>query len=350
MSIFGSQTTWQGACASANQSPINLTHSGSKPCNMSCDLVMDDGFVSQASIEVSDEGLLLVNYGGLGTCKFRGESYVCTVIVINHPSHHTIEGVQADGECIAFLRNPTGGLLCLSVLFRVSPSETGSYSFFKQFVPYAQTTSVNQQVSLQNWSLSMMIPSESSFYTYAGSTTAPDCHPCEWVVFRNMVNMDTTDFAYLVRNVSAGSRSVQALGNREVFYNDTKNMPGAMPHDNKFYLKLGNPLKKNKKYHVKKVDLKTTAAKDAADEAAEERNPSTWHGAAWKATKDHVAQNGGFFGTLESIFILILILTGLWLGYSYGGTSPFKPEFAKNLAIWFRSLFIRKTPDQFVPT
>jgi hypothetical protein len=59
---------------------------------------MDDNYITQATVSVSDEGLLLINNSGLGSCKFRGESYVCQALVVNHPSHHTIEGVQADGE------------------------------------------------------------------------------------------------------------------------------------------------------------------------------------------------------------------------------------------------------------
>ena len=90
MSLFSSQTTWPPQCLSANQSPINLSQSSAKPCNLTCDLVMDDGYISQATVSVSDEGLLVTNNSGLGSCKFRGESYVCQALHINHPSHHTL--------------------------------------------------------------------------------------------------------------------------------------------------------------------------------------------------------------------------------------------------------------------
>ena len=353
MSIFSNQQSWPAGCSSGNQSPINLSQSGAKPCHLSCDLVMDDGHVTQGGVSVSDEGLLFMHNSGLGSCKFRGESYVCDVIAVNHPSHHTIEGVQADGEVIAHFRKPTGEMLCVSSLFRVNPAQTPSYTFFKQFVPYATTAGEPTKVTLQNWSLSMMVPPNSAYYTYQGSTLSPPCTPTEWIVFKSMINIDTGDFAYLVRNVEAGSRSVQALGQREVFFNNTENMPGAMPNDNKFYLRLGAPLKKNRKHHVKDVDLKTTAAKEAAAAKDDEKNPKTTGGKAWKATKDQVDKNGGILGTIEFLILILLCVGAAWLGYKYGwSTNSYKPSFAKNIAVWIRGTvdwFFKKKEVVYVP-
>jgi hypothetical protein len=45
-----------------------------------------------------------------------------------------------------------------------------------------------------------------------------------WVVFQNMIQIDANDFAFLVRNVQAGSRSIQSLGSRNVYFNDAKKM------------------------------------------------------------------------------------------------------------------------------
>jgi len=347
MSLYSSQTSWPAGCSSAMQSPINLSQSGSKPCNLSCDLVMDDNYISQATVSVSDEGLLLENNSGLGTCKFRGESYVCSALAINHPSHHTIEGVQADGEVVAYFRKPTGEMMAMSALIRVNPAETPSYTFFKQFVPYA-LTSGDTQVTLQNWSISMMTPPNGAYYVYKGSTLVPPCTPTEWIVFKSMINMDLGDFAYLVRNVQAGSRSVQALGNREVFYNDVENVAGTMPHDNKFYLRLGAPMKSQKKHKVKQVDLKTTEAKNAAEAAAEEKNPTTWHGKTYKAMKHQVNELGGIIGAIEFLFIMVLLIAGLYLGYTYGGKNPFKASFAKDFALWIRGAFFRAFPKKTV--
>ena len=296
---------------------------------------MDDNYVTQATVSVSDEGLLLMNNSGLGSCKFRGESYVCQALVVNHPSHHTIEGVQADAEVIGIYRKPTGEMMCMSTLVRINPAQTPSYTFFKQFVPYGLTTG-DTQVTLQNWSMSMMLPPAGSYYTYAGSTVIPPCTSCEWVVFKSMINMDTTDFAYLVRNVQAGSRSVQALGNREVFFNDIENVSGTpMPHDNKFYLRLrpvgGSGKKKEKPKHV---DLKNLKPDDKEDPD----HPHTLTGHGKKALADTVSSNGGILGTFMILLVFSLVAAGLYYGNSSSTDSPFKAQFMVGYAIWTREM------------
>ena len=332
MSLFSSQTTWPPQCLSANQSPINLSQSSAKPCNLTCDLVMDDGYISQATVLISDEALVLVSFpsASLGSCKFRGESYNCISISINHPSHHTLEGVQADGEVVAYFQKPTGELLCVSSLFRVNPSQTSSYTFFKQFVPYALSTG-DTQVKLQDWSLAMMVPPSSPYYTYTGSTLVPPCAPCEWVVFKTMINMDTGDFAYLVRNSQAGSRSLQGQGNREVFFNDIQNLSGVMPNDGKIYLRL-RPTGNSKTPELGHG----TKTKPISLEPTEEdpKHTHTWSGYAQKHLKKHLDDNGGFIGTSELWLTLALIITGGYIGYNAAYKDPFTGEFIKGPTIW----------------
>ena len=335
MSIYSSQTGWPAGCSSATQSPINLSQSGAKPCSLSCDLVMDDGMSSNASVAVSDEGLILSpTSGSLGSCKFRGESYVCLALAINHPSHHTLEGVQGDGEIVAYFSKPTGERLAVSSLFRVSTSETPSYMFFKQFVPYAQTTG-ETQVALQDWGIYMMVPPNSAYYTYEGSSLSPPCMPIEWVVFKDMINMDSTDFAYLVRNVSAGSRSIQNLGNREVFFNDVENIPGGpMPHDNKYYLKL-RPTGNSKK-------PKTPAPTIKLEKDPEKEDKHSWSSKAKQSLSNSVSDNGGLLGFLEMMFVIVAAVVGIYYGRKYAFDSPMKFEWSKSFGIWIRGFFVKK--------
>lgn len=321
MSVFSSNN-WPPSCSSANQSPINLSQSGAKPCNLSCDLVMDDGNVSQASVSVSNEGLVLQSPMGLGTCKFRGESYVCQAISVNHPSNHTIEGIQADGEIVAIFRKPTGELMCMSSLFRISGTQTPSYSFFKQFVPYAVSTG-EIKLQMRDWSISQMVPPEASYYVYQGSSLVPPCAPCEWIVFKSMINMDQGDFAYLVRNVEAGSRPIQGLGEREVFFNDINNIPGGpMPHDNKYYLKLrptGNT--RVGKLETKKADLKGNAGPSAKALKDEAENPSTTAGALDKTKNDYVKENG-WIGLVLAIVCAVGVCVAGYYGSKWAFSSP----------------------------
>jgi hypothetical protein len=291
---------------------------------------MDDAYISQAIVSISDEGLLLSG-SSLGSCKFRGESYVCQALAINHPSHHTLEGVQADGEVIAIFKKPTGELLCVSALFRVNPSQTASYTFFKQFVPYALPTG-DTTIKLQNWSLGMLTPPNSAYYTYEGSTVIPPCSPCEWVVFKSMINMDQDDFAYLVRNSQAGSRNLSAQGSRDVFFNDTQNLSGVMPNDGKMYLRLkptGGTSMPSVSAGGSRIDLKSKKVED-------EQHPTSLLGKGKKALGKHIESNGGYLGTLEFWLMLVAIAAGCYYGYKTASSNPFNTEFVKPVSSWTR--------------
>jgi carbonic anhydrase len=325
MSIFSSQTTWPAQCLSANQSPIDLSLGTAEPCNVTCDLVMDDGMVSQAKVGVSDEGLWIT--GSLGSLKFRGESYVCTTIHIVHPASHTIHGVQADAEVIAYCNKPTGELLCVSALIRANTSQTSSYSFFKQIVPYALPQETD--VKLNNWSLASIVPPTSAFFTYTGSTIVPPCTGCEWVVFQTMINMDTDDFAYLVKSSEAGFRTIQGLGDRKVFFNDTQNLSGTMPNDGRLYLKLrptGNT-------QLPSGSVNKSVSLPPIPEDPDK--PTSLLGKGRHALKKHIEENGGLVQTLEFWLMVALLCGGAYLGYHAAKSTPLTGEWVPPWAKWF---------------
>jgi carbonic anhydrase len=264
MSLYSSSTSWGGNCSSTSQSPINLSQAAAKPCDLLCELVFDDVYVPQATVSISNEGMVLQNTGGLGSCKFNGQGYTCQALLLNHPSHHTIENIQADAEVIAMFTNPTGGNLCVSTLVRVNPHQTAASSFFNAFIPYGNPSVASTPVNLgENWGLFQMVPPNGAYYVYDGSLVTPGCDPTKWVVFKSMINIDSNDFALLVKNVNPGSRPIQGLGDREIFYNDVEQLPGGpMPHDNKTYMKCRRsgqktPLSKP----VKQAELGTESAK-----------------------------------------------------------------------------------------
>jgi len=318
---------WDGMCAGANQSPINLSQSIAKPCKGTCDLKIDDSTPPWGNCATEENGLLVASES-LGSCKFNNITYNAKMILINHPSHHTIEGVQADAEVVAYFFSPTGERLCVSSLIRVSSSPTPSLDFFKQVVAYASPL-FPTKVNLTGWSLQQMVPADGSYYMYDGSVTFPPCMPCDWVVFKTMINMDQSDFALLVKNTQAGSRSIQALGNREIFYNDGADT-GFLPHDNKTYLVM-KPLKPpaKKKQEISRVDLKTNLGKTLTKE------PTTTE----KVGK-HVYDNWDDY--LELLYFLIfsgiVLYTLRYLYYSdiflmKNIVNVFKPSSASNIPL-----------------
>jgi carbonic anhydrase len=269
---------------------------------------MDDVMISQANVIVGDEGLIVDNEAGLGSCKFNGEGYTCTKVVINHPSHHTIENIQADAEVISIFTNPTGKYLCVSALVRVNPTQTSSTHFFNSIVGYADASKPYTTVNLgENWGLHMMVPPTGAYYIYDGTMVVPNCTPTKWVVFKAMINMDPNDFANLVRTNQPGSRAVQSLGDREVFFNDIEQLPGGpMPHDNKTYMRC-------KRLGKKGDDVKPVSAAGVKDEY--NKNKTTILSTIQKFTTNQI-NNNGIIGIIDLLLFLCAIGLGIYLAYT----------------------------------
>lgn len=334
MSIYGSSSSWGDQCTNSEQSPINLSQSSAKPCDLLCELTFDDAYISQANVVVSDEGLILQSDAGLGSCKFAGESYSCQTLLVTHPSHHTIENIQADAEVVAIFSNPTSGLLCVSSLVRVNPAQTSATHFFNAFIPYANPSVPYTSVSLgEQWGLFMMVPPTGSYFVYDGSLVVPPCQQTKWVVFKSMINIDSNDFALLVKNVTPGSRPIQQLGSREVFFNDIEQLPGGpMPHDGKTYMRCK---RSGKKPDVK--DVKSAGLKDEKD-----KNDKKKKNAIHEWASKQIERNG-ILELVNVVLMIAAIVGGIYFGWKesskpYGMFLILK---AQSFAAWIRSFFTK---------
>jgi carbonic anhydrase len=321
----------------SEQSPINLSQSSSKPCDLMCELTFDDAYISQANVIVSDEGLILQSQTNLGSCKFAGESYTCQSLLVTHPSHHTIENVNGDAEVVAIFKSPTSGMLCVSALVRVNPTQTSSSHFFNAFVPYANPSVKSTSVSLgEQWGLFMMVPSVGSYFVYDGSLVIPPCQQCKWVVFRTMINIDSNDFALLVKNVIPGSRPIQQIGNREVFFNDVEQLPGGpMPHDGKTYMRCKRSGKKPDVRPVKNAGMKDEKSKE---DKGKKSNIHKW-------LSDQIEING-ILGLYSTITTIIAVIAGIYYAYknSEGSVGLYLALLGQKVGAYIRSFFVRAPP------
>lgn len=247
MSLYTSANTWQEsakACGAPKQSPVNLSQSFAKSCDLLCELVLDDVAVDSAEMIGDSERGLILKYGqAKPTCKFKGDGYTAFQSVMTHPSQHTVEGVQAQAEFITYFSSPAGKQLAVSVLVRTMPGDSASVRFFNAFVPFLTQSDESLAVTLgSGWVLGNAIPSTPNYYVYDGSDILPNCAPTTWVVFADTVAMDPSDFAVLSQRVPAGSRPLQQVGDdREVFYNDADALKGSdaahLKNDGKVYMK-----------------------------------------------------------------------------------------------------------------
>lgn len=335
MSIFSSSTTW--GCPTVNQSPINLAQSSAKPCDLLCDISIEETYPSQGSVIVSDEGLILHNQAGLGSCKYNSEGYTCTFLSVNHPSQHTIENIQADAEVIATFTNPTGKYLCISSLVRVNPSQTSNTAFFSAFVGYGNPSVTSTDVVLgDNWTLGMMVPSGGGYFMYEGSTVSPPCQPTTWIVFKNMINIDSTDFATLIRNNQAGSRPIQPTADREVFYNSSDGAVGGVDPSKKL-MRCKRVSKKPKMGGMKEITTLPLADKSKAETEKQKKSSGVT-----KFVSDQIAKNG-YIAILDIILAIVALSLGVFFG-SQSSTEPYAiliPQLYQMFGSYIRSWFKR---------
>jgi hypothetical protein len=149
-----------------------------------------------------------------------------------------------------------------------------------------------------------------------------------------MVNMDINDFAVLTKNVTSSTSSIQPLGDRDVFFNESSQLQGGpMPMDNRLYIKFKRigPSKKAKPVQV--AGLK--------DKKAEIKKPSAisqWISAQLKTN--------GIMEIIDFILLIGSLIAGIWFGYTYGNTNLtglYIVDKSQNLAKYIRSWF---TKDQ----
>jgi len=333
MSVYAGSSSWKDQCTNSDQSPINLSQSSAKPCDLVCELTFDDAYISQANVIISDEGLILQSQTGLGSCKFAGESYSCQTLLVTHPSHHTIENIQADAEVVAIFQNPTSGFLCVSSLVRVNPTQTSSSHFLNAFISYANPSVPYTSVSLgEQWGLFMMVPPAGSYFVYDGSLVVPPCQQSKWVVFKSMINIDSNDFALLVKNVMPGSRPVQPLGNREVFFNDIEQLPGGpMPNDGKTYMRC--------KRSGKKPDVKDVKSAGLQNNKPKTKNFLT-STSEWVSNQIRV---NGFIELFNFICMIAAFVGGIYYGYnqSKGPIGMYLVLAAQRFAAYIRTFFTK---------
>ena len=342
-----SNLTWGGNCSASNQSPINLSQSIAQPCDVLCDLVIDDAYVNSAKVINSREGLVLYSQTGLGTCKYNGDGYTCQALIVNHPSHHTIDNIQADAEVVAVFRSPTGKVLSVSSLVRVNPTQTDSSRFLNAFIPYANSAGPVDIVLGNNWSMTMMVPPNATFYSYQGTVPIPNCDIAQVIVFSSMINIDQNDFALLAKNGAAGSRPIQPLGDRQVYFNSGEQLPGGTaPKDGKVYMRLHPKKDTGKK---EKNDAKYT---DVGGAYSKEKSKGGFIAAIADWAHDQVAVNG----VLSIVNVVLLILSfSFALYYAMKYHNQFNillilNKKAEDLGRWLRSKVVGGTPSYSSPS
>jgi hypothetical protein len=148
--------------------------------------------------------------------------------------------------------------------------------------------------------------------------------------------IDSGDFALLVKNVIPGSRPIQQLGSRDVFFNDIEQLPGGpMPHDGKTYMRCkrsgkGSPAKEAGAKEVTSAPL----GKTKKDHDSRKPHPVV----AWASRQ--IAVNG-WMEIINVCLLVAAVIGGVYYGWNQSKTPSgfFLIMLLQTFARWIRSFF-----------
>jgi carbonic anhydrase len=245
MSVFNKPEEWADdikACGAPHQSPVNLSRSFALPCDRLCELVIDEVSIPEATVSANSYiGAVVLTFGDIKpTARFNGEGYTAKHALLFRPAQHTIEDVRAEAEFVVLFEHPKGYYLAVSVTVRTAPGDTPSTNFFSAFVPYPAELDMPTTVVLgSSWGIQDIVPESKGFYVYEGSWVIPNCFPnVTWCVFNSSITIDPSDFAKMASKGKGGSRPLQPVGDRQVFFNDGEDIDNTYAkRDGKVYMR-----------------------------------------------------------------------------------------------------------------
>ena len=259
------EENWVGkypVCASNNQSPVNISTETVLKCNLLCKLA-NLYKPSRCKIINDNNKLIVLNYDSGSRIKFKNVLYSLEKISIHSPSLHTIDGTKYDMEICLYHslgitkpNNSDNGII-LSCLFKKGDHSGNLEKFINEFINEIPISSNSQEKIVnvsKDWSAEMILPKKKSFFLYEGSLPYPPCtEKYNWVVFEEVGTISETNLETFKYNISNNSRSIQSLGNRDIYYNsnveieEIKDMPDPNP-------KIKKKINKKVKYSKFKDD------------------------------------------------------------------------------------------------
>lgn len=294
---------------------INLSRSFARPCDILCDLTVDDVAISQASVSVSMESIVLAFSQQQPSIKFNGQGYTCTGLVVKAPSWHTIEDIRGDAEVVAICKNPKGEFVCMSLLLRTNTASSNSKTFLSAFIPYALKEQQNAVNLGDTWSLTHLVPPDPAYYAYKGSLPWSS-QKCQWVVFHSMGNIDPSDFAFLTK-LTGSVPAKMATRTQEVFFNDTQHISGVP--DGKAYMRCKRVKKKGEVAPritpLKELEKAASKGESDAKKDPEYAGVEGTFNRAWESVRSYIAEVG--VGSLfEALVFIAAMAAGIYAAYT----------------------------------
>jgi carbonic anhydrase len=197
-------TTDFKSCASAQQSPINLTGAVGAQAGP----LLASWKPMPLTLKDTGHGLQ-VDAGRGSSVRLGDHSYNMLQFHIHTPSEHTLDGQAFPMEIHFVHKDGHGDLAVVGVLVREGAANPAVQAVVDQLGPYKRAASA------ATIDPSKLLPSTRSSFRYHGSLTTPPCSEIvEWVVMDTPIQASREQIAALTKAYPNNARPVQALNRR----------------------------------------------------------------------------------------------------------------------------------------
>jgi carbonic anhydrase len=192
-----------------NQSPINITHP--KPADLPA-LKFD---YSPVPLNIIDNGhTVMINYAPGSTLTVANKVYVLKQFHFHHPSEEHINGRRFDMVAHLVHADANGHNAVVAILFKTGAPNPLLDTLWKN-IPSEKGKTV--LVSAMSVNVKDLLPSETGYYTYAGSLTTPPCtEGVTWYILKSTASLSEEQLAAISKLYPHDNRPTQKLNHREV--------------------------------------------------------------------------------------------------------------------------------------
>ncbi|MBE7414711.1 MAG: carbonic anhydrase family protein [Deltaproteobacteria bacterium] len=197
---------FQACSEGKTQSPIDLSNAAPEALPK-----IEFRYDSSRLNIVNNGHTVQVNYDGGSSIAVDGSEYKLVQFHFHTPSEHTVDGKSYGNEMHLVHKNDKGQLAVVGVLVEEG-DENKAYSTIWSNLPAKAGEERSVEASINAGEL---IPSESGYFTYAGSLTTPPCsESVKWIVLKSPVQMSAAQIKEIRDIMNKNNRPVQPLNER----------------------------------------------------------------------------------------------------------------------------------------
>jgi len=210
------KTNW-AVCGSGNQqSPIDIKTSslGSVVGSVLTPANIQFNYQSLSNFPVQNNGhTIQVNYpfpSGTSTMTVDGETYQLVQFHLHTDSEHKIDGEAAALELHLVHQNSQGKLAVVGVMIENGAINNDLQTVFASMPKQEGTNTANGTINASSF-----LPSNRSYYTYAGSLTTPPCSEgVKWIVLKNPITASQAQIDAFTNIFQVNARPIQNVNGR----------------------------------------------------------------------------------------------------------------------------------------